>query len=416
MERQCTPMIHTHSSPLAPRQPFGDPAAAPSQLNAPKAEFLPSSSDPIERPSLPTAGGVKSTGREETKQQVLASTRGYRALSLRTAVMVYIFLMGGIFYWKAFLGGANPLETALFCCAAIIIGISIMNSRIDAPEFSPSQLLEYGLTAAIAALLVFQVTQAFSTTSVIACAAIGTLAGILGHFDTIISSRNVPVAYCGAFVGMTSPLTLTHVYWIVLAGFLAGLLYAFLSNSLQGMGGKLGAIAFFAVYLAVFSTRGFTGPFLSPKVMDSHTKLAILLASSCAAPATYWLGHFRKFGPVLASSLLSLIVALTLRCMASRLTFPVDQVALAWFGASFVGMTTPSRVGDLHGLLPIKGLLFGLLWIHFKAALLGMGGILGATAFTAVGGGLGCSHLISMIRNRSHHEFRSLIWPFRAWQ
>jgi len=67
------------------------------------------------------------------------------------------------------------------------------------------------------------------------------------------------VAYCGAFVGMTSPLWITHVYWIVFAGFLAGLLCSFLSNSLQGMGGKLGALAFFAVYLAVFFTRGSPG-------------------------------------------------------------------------------------------------------------------------------------------------------------
>ncbi len=339
---------------------------------------------------------------------------GHRTLSLRNAVMLYIFLMGGIFYWKAFLGGAKPIETTLFCGAAIIIGISIIKSRVDAPEFSLPQLLEYGITAAISALLVFEVTQAFSTTSVIACASIGTLAGILGHFDTAISSRNVPVAYCGAFVGMTSPLVLTHLYWIVLAGFLAGLLCSFLSNSLQGMGGKLGAIAFFAVYLAVFSARGFTGPFLSPKAMDIHTKLAILLASSCAAAVTYWLGHFRKFGPVLASSLLSLIVALILRCMAPRISLPVDQIALAWFGGSFVGMTTPSRVSERHGLLPIKGLLFGLLWIHFKTALLGMGGILGATAFTAVGGGLGSSHLISLIRNGSRLELRDLLWPFRV--
>jgi len=93
-------------------------------------------------------GGGTNACREQIKRQIMATARDYRALSLRTAVMLFIWLMGGIFYWKAFLAGAKPLETALFCGAAVMIGISIIESRVDLPEFSLWQLLEYGITAA----------------------------------------------------------------------------------------------------------------------------------------------------------------------------------------------------------------------------------------------------------------------------
>ena len=62
-------------------------------------------------------------------------------------------------------------------------------------------------------------------------------------------------AYCGSFVGMSSPNVAGNMLFILFAGFVAGVLLVFSKNIFQGYGGKLGTIAFGGValtYLVVF--------------------------------------------------------------------------------------------------------------------------------------------------------------------
>jgi len=50
--------------------------------------------------------------------------------------------------------------------------------------------------------------------------------------------------YCGAFVGMVSPLVLPSMWMVLVAGFLAGLIFVITHEVYTGTGGKLGTIAF----------------------------------------------------------------------------------------------------------------------------------------------------------------------------
>jgi hypothetical protein len=112
----------------------------------------------------------------------------------------------------------------------------------------------------------------------------------------------------------------------------------------------------------------------------------------------WWLAQQRGLGPVLGSALPSAVVAITLPWLSHWVPFGTDPVATAWFGASFVGMTSPHRIAMRYWMLPIMGLLFGILWIGFKPLLVGIGGDLGATATVAVLGVIGCVRLVALTR------------------
>jgi hypothetical protein len=59
------------------------------------------------------------------------------------------------------------------------------------------------------------------------------------------SWRNMaPAVYCGAFVGMSFIPVFTEIWTVALAGFAAGLIYFISDCVFDGVGGKLGTIAF----------------------------------------------------------------------------------------------------------------------------------------------------------------------------
>ena len=55
--------------------------------------------------------------------------------------------------------------------------------------------------------------------------------------------------YCGAFVGMCSPFIVTGYSYLLLAGAFSGVIYLLIIDHFNGVGGKLGSIAFGGVAL-----------------------------------------------------------------------------------------------------------------------------------------------------------------------
>lgn len=93
---------------------------------------------------------------------------------------------------------------------------------------------------------------------------------------------------------------------------------------------------------------------------------------------TYWLSHHTKMGAIRASALSTLVfVAVT-----SPFSFLIlAKLQAAYFGATFVGMSDASRLGEKRILLAavIFGAIFSFL-LRFRG---GIGGTLGASAFVA---------------------------------
>ena len=88
--------------------------------------------------------------------------------------------------------------------------------------------------------------------AVLSAAAVGVLGGYLPGWVKLPKAEDyaAPV-YCGAFVGMSSALVLSNLWLVVLASFLASVLFVITKNVYLGVGGKLGTIAFMAVTSAV---------------------------------------------------------------------------------------------------------------------------------------------------------------------
>ncbi len=107
------------------------------------------------------------------------------------------------------------------------------------------------------ALLAFYININLALGPVIAAGTVGAIASFVPLLNK--NSRflqEVPAAaYCGAFVGMSSQDVAGNFLFILFASSITGLLLVFSKNIFQGVGGKLGTLAFGGValtYLVIF--------------------------------------------------------------------------------------------------------------------------------------------------------------------
>jgi hypothetical protein len=107
--------------------------------------------------------------------------------------------------------------------------------------------------------------------------------------------------------------------------------------------------------------------------------LLVIATSLLGAHLTYWLTHKKKrMNSVRASSLLTLLF------VAATVPVPyffIPKLQAAFFGATFVGMSDPSRLCEKRVL--VAGLVFSLIFCFLLQFRVGLGGTLGASAFFA---------------------------------
>jgi ABC-type sugar transport system permease subunit len=106
--------------------------------------------------------------------------------------------------------------------------------------------------------------------------------------------------------------------------------------------------------------------------------IVVLLASIAGAQITFYLIHKKRWSPVRASSGSSLALALLTSFLASPL---IASMNAAFFGATFVGMTSEGRMGKKRVFL--ASLLFALIFTFVIPLLKGIGGGLGTAAFVS---------------------------------
>ena len=107
-------------------------------------------------------------------------------------------------------------------------------------------------------------------------------------------------------------------------------------------------------------------------------QLLIALASLAGAQVTFYLIHKKRLSPVRASSAATLAFALA----TVLLHYPfITSLQAAFFGATFVGMTSNSRMGRKR--LCLAALLFAAIFTCILPSLRGLGGGLGSAAFVA---------------------------------
>ena len=171
----------------------------------------------------------------------------------------------------------------------------------------------------------------------------------------------------------------------MLAGLLAGLLWSISREAWVGIGGKMGTVALAGVLTAyaVAALVGEAGSSTKPPA-TSGAVAGVLAVAAVAATVTWLLAWRARWGPVLGSSVSTGLFALVLLALPGLAFGHADLLTIAWFSASFVGMTAPARVEGKLFLVPLAGVVCGALLIAFGSNLSGMGGIAGATALIAV--------------------------------
>ncbi len=228
--------------------------------------------------------------------------------------------------------------------------------------------LSNAAAVALAAPLTYLLSVEVGTGAVIASA----LVGLCTHLVT--ETYSVP-AYCGSFVGMTTPAGGANLTAVTVAGGVAAVVFVSAKRVFSGFGGTLGTTAFVGC-LTVATAGG-----LSPGTGSvPGTDLAVTLVPTAAVAAittsliTVRLGH----GPVVGSAVVGLV--------AGVVCLPVgtagDTIAAVAFCGSFVGMATPERIPGLGAML-FAGATSGAVFVETVPYFVGLGGKLGTIAFVA---------------------------------
>ncbi|TVP94707.1 MAG: hypothetical protein EA374_05705 [Acholeplasmatales bacterium] len=196
--------------------------------------------------------------------------------------------------------------------------------------------------------------------------------GLVGTLVALFFKRVQVPAYCGAFVGMSSPLLLG---WgpFLLAAVLAALIFVIVKDTYNGFGGKLGTIAFAGAFVAGMVLRS---PFLEGNRFTVVESLWVIGVSIVSALMTYWVNIRLRQGPVLASAFVGLYLG-ALLILLPALPSALPVVAM---GATFVGMSSYERLPGAM-IVAMAGGLFGLLFIFSAPYFNGAGGKLGTMAF-----------------------------------
>ncbi|OOG76732.1 hypothetical protein [Algoriphagus sp. A40] len=101
-----------------------------------------------------------------------------------------------------------------------------------------------------------------------------------------------------------------------------------------------------------------------------------------AATSTYWIHTRFRISPVLASSLISLLIALAVLPFGESSEW-LGPIPYAGIGGSFIGMSTKKNVKGLESVL-LAAIIFGVIFSRSSHFFEGFGGALGTSACISV--------------------------------
>lgn len=198
---------------------------------------------------------------------------------------------------------------------------------------------------------------------------------LVGLIAAKVFPRFSPAMYAASFASMSSPQILPNISLSGIIGLTTGLLYVFTLKIFIGLGGKLGAIAFFSVLpISLLSSSLYLSHFLT--YLEG---LSLIFGSCLGALLTYYITIRFKQNPVFSSSIVVLSAALILNFF---LRFNNNLVSAITCG-SYAGMSSKEIIRNYRGMLFI-GLLSGIILFLTWPFFYGVGGRLGLIAFLAV--------------------------------
>ena len=254
------------------------------------------------------------------------------------------------------------------------------NDDADVPGFDARKDTLAALALLLGALVTFWASVDLGLGPVVASALTGIAAAAFAK------PYAVP-AFCGSFVGMSS----AEVYGysgVALAAAAAGVVFVLGKHAFNGVGGKLGTIAWAGCVAAALLMGE---PLLTGRVPGWDVGAPLIIYCAAGAWLTFILSVRFALGPVMASGLVGLAGGLLLPVLHGAQTG--TTLAVGVFCASFAGMSAVKRFGNASWMLP-AGVVSALAFMLSAPFMGGVGGKLGTIAFGAV---IGLRGLISLM-------------------
>ncbi len=192
----------------------------------------------------------------------------------------------------------------------------------------------------------------------------------------VFPSLGAPIT-CGSFCGMASTQVLPGISYLVLGSAIAGIIFVFAKETMNGFGGKLGAMAASGCTIATLMTHN---KMLVPSIPDSSTANYVVFITLISTLASYVVNIRLKHGPIMGSGIVSVVGGLILPIL-----FPEIGATLATACAcgSYAGMCSTDRIPN-ELLIALAGTIAGLVMVWGAPCIGGIGGRLGTTAFGSV--------------------------------
>ncbi|MFB0556873.1 MAG: hypothetical protein ACETVW_03355 [Dehalococcoidia bacterium] len=248
--------------------------------------------------------------------------------------------------------------------------------------FTQKNLLNFA-SVFFGALISYTLSVNIGLGAVVAAGLVGVIAAI------VLPDYGVPI-YCGAFVGMVSPVLLNHGQTAIAAA-VAGIVYVLTLSAFNGFGGKLGTIAFTG---CVITGLCLGSEFAHSPVPGWDVGWLIVVYSIIAAVVTFCISIYLKRGAVMASGIVGLVGGLMLPAIHPDIGGTLATMVIC---ASFAGMSSAKRFPHIVPLA-IAGLVAGLVFLYSMPLLCGAGGKLGTTAFVSVMAIRGYLNLVEKLR------------------
>ncbi|MFM1769555.1 MAG: hypothetical protein RJA22_2084 [Verrucomicrobiota bacterium] len=307
----------------------------------------------------------------------------------------FLSLSLGLFYQEAFFAPHfHPLPDILLALLAGL-GLLLVNRQPGSVQGIRPAVVLFAILGAVAGHVALHTLDVMPA---VAGSVAGVLAGLLAHPRVGRPLEWAGAAYVGAFAGTGSTEVLDGGAWILLAGFMSGVVWSVITQLWAGLGGKMGFACLIGntLTLMLFDfVSGYSPPLLGFQVMG-WTKGFLIPTAVLAALVTRLLAVRPGWNPVLASAAPALLFTGTLSLLQAPGEGPLSS---AWFGGSFVGMTAATRLGSLSWVA-LAATLYGAALLHLQRPLIGHGGLLGTTALISVLATLALHHLTCSLANR----------------
>lgn len=228
------------------------------------------------------------------------------------------------------------------------------------------ELYRFSLILA-SSLIVYFTYNMFNINSIIVVSLLTLIGGLfIKKFDKEIT--------IGAFVGMGAFISSSY-YGIIVASTIAYIVSYMLKDYLNGIGGKLGMMAFTGGLITYYVLDESFSSYITYQIEDL---IILLIVSVVSAVITYILNNELKLGAIVSYSIVSLIGSLFLLFPYTKDLGLIGVV----FGSSFVGMSSKDKV-KRYLVIIMGGLLYGL-FSYVGKSFNGLGGRGGTLAIISV--------------------------------